>query len=195
MPAPSDCWETHSDPDLRRSAKETVAMDHVFVSIVHRDRQNVSGNPGCEGEFSRCSVGAILGHEQGSAARHPPDCAEKTAGARHLRMRRHLNGGAHPGKLTGLGDYGFIRLKNEFEHRHGGANNIALHEGPPRNVTSKCSTRERGRTESRCGHKRGASEGGAGIRARRMVAIRYCVVKTACSSSDLKYDGFNLVAK
>jgi hypothetical protein len=134
--------ESHPDLNLRRGAEEAVAMDHVFVSIAHRDRQMCPGTLVAK-TSSPVLRGAVLGHEQASAAGDPANRAEKTATTRHLRMCRHLNRGAHPGKLTSLGDDGVVRPEDEFEHRHRGAENIALHERLPAKLTCKCSTGRR----------------------------------------------------
>jgi hypothetical protein len=103
-------------------------VDQIFVSIANRNRQNMSGHLGGECKLSGRAISAILGHEQASAASNPANRPEKTTATRHLRMCRHLNRGAHPGQLTSLGDDGLTRLKDEFEYRHGGANNIALRQ-------------------------------------------------------------------
>src|SRR5271154_5833543 len=102
-------------------------MDEILISIAYWDRKNVPGNFGCEGEFAGRSEGAVLGHEQAAAARDPADRAQKSTSTRHLRMGGHLDGGAHPGKLSGFGDDSFVGLEDELKHRHGGTNYIALH--------------------------------------------------------------------
>src|ERR1700732_2304888 len=88
------------------------------MSRRYLDGNNVAGELGREREFARGANGAILSHEYRSAAAD-------------LRVRGHLNGAAHPGKLAGFGDDGFVRLESELEHRHGGAGDAALH-GEPR---------------------------------------------------------------
>ena len=111
-------------------------MDKIFIAVTDWNRQDMAGNFSGKGQLASRAVGAILSHEQAAASRDPADCAEESAAASHLSMGRHLDRGAHPGKLPRLGDDGVIGLEDELEHRHCGANNIALHEQLPSAKTS-----------------------------------------------------------
>src|SRR5882762_4267447 len=51
-----------------------------------------------------------------------------------------LDRARHPGKLSGLGDDGFVRLQSEFQNRHGGAYDVALHGELPQSGVGR--TRE-----------------------------------------------------
>ncbi len=75
----------------------------------------------------RAAHGAVFGHEQASSARHSFQRTEESSAPAKLGVRLHLDGAAHPGKLSGFGDHGLVRLQGELENRHGGADNTALH--------------------------------------------------------------------
>src|SRR6185437_11672442 len=71
--------------NLGRSAKETMAMDHVFVPGPNLDRHNVSGQLGGEGNFARNSDRAVFGHENRAATNRSLEYAEETSAAAELR--------------------------------------------------------------------------------------------------------------
>ena len=81
-----------------------------------------------KGEFAARADGTVLGHEERAAAGYALDDAKEASPSRHLSVRGQLDGTAHPGKFAGFGDDGFVGFENEFEHRHGGADDLRLHE-------------------------------------------------------------------
>src|SRR5579872_926048 len=95
------------------------------------DWNDVAGKFGGKGEFADCAEGAVFGHKDGAATGNAFDHAEETAATSELRVRRHLDGAAHPGKFSGLGDDRVVGIEKKFEDRHGGSGDAALHECAP----------------------------------------------------------------
>jgi len=120
--------EADADLDLVGGAQEAVAMDHEFVAGADFDRDDVAGDAGGECDLAGCSEGAVFGHEEGAAAGYALECSEKAAASAELGVCGHLDGLAHPRKLSGLRDYAVVVVKKEFEDGHGGADNAVLHE-------------------------------------------------------------------
>ena len=144
-PTPPMCWRTEAvsaedaraerlleadaEGDLRRGAKEAVAMNHEFAAGADLDGNDVAGDASGEGDFSGASIGAVLGHEEAATAGDTANSSEESSAARHLRVSGHLDIAGHPGELAGLGDDGVVGFEDEFENRHGGADDATLHEG------------------------------------------------------------------
>ena len=72
-------------------------------------------------------IGAVLGHEEGAAAGDALEGSEEAAATGVLGVGGHLDGLAHPGELTGLGDDGVVVVERELEDGHGGADDAMLH--------------------------------------------------------------------
>src|SRR5579864_4350859 len=103
-------------------------MNHVVVAAADFNRENVAGNLGGEGDFAARADGPVLGHEERSTTGYALDHTEQAAASGHLRVRGELDGTGHPGKFAGFGNDGFVGFEGEFEHRHGGADDLGLHE-------------------------------------------------------------------
>ena len=106
-------------------------MNHVLVARRNFDGNDVAGELGGEGQFSRGAEGAVFGHEDGAAAGDALEDAEESSAAGELGVGRHLDRAAHPGELSGFGDDGVVGIKSEFENGHGGAGDAALHGESP----------------------------------------------------------------
>src|SRR5215467_6255861 len=104
-----------------------MAVNHVFVTRRNFDGNDVAGKFGGEGQLTGDADGTVFGHENGATAGNAPDHAKEASTAGELGVRGHLDGTAHPGKFTRLGDDGFVRFECELQNRHGGAGNAALH--------------------------------------------------------------------
>jgi hypothetical protein len=109
-------------------------MDHVFVSRSDLNGYDVARKLGSEGKLACGADGAVLGHEDGSAAGHALQDAEDSAPATKLRVRRQLDRTAHPRELSGFGDDGLVGFEGEFQYGHGGAGDPTLHEQAPKLV-------------------------------------------------------------
>src|SRR5580765_3956470 len=102
-------------------------MNHVLVARRNFHGNDVTGKLGGKCEFAGPANAAIFGHENRSAACHTLDHAEQAATTTELRVCCHLNRTAHPGKLSGFGDDGFVRFEDELQDGHGGTGDAALH--------------------------------------------------------------------
>jgi len=119
--------EADAERDARGGAEEAMAMDHVLVTTSDLDGDDVSGNSGGEGYCARGSGGAVLGHEEGSATGDAFERTQKAAATGVLGVGAHLDGLAHPGKFTSLGDDGVVVVERELEDGHGGSDDAMLH--------------------------------------------------------------------
>ncbi len=102
-------------------------MDEVFAARCDVDRHNVARHLGREGDFTYAADRSIFRHEETAAAGNAFEHAHQAAAPAKLGVRGHLDGCAHPGKFTSFGYDGVIVIKQEFEDRHGGADDAALH--------------------------------------------------------------------
>src|SRR4029077_17337636 len=109
----------------------SLAVNHVVVPRRNLDGNDVPRKLGGESQFSRSSNGAVFRHENRSAAGHALDDSEETAATAELRVRRHLNGTAHPGEFSSLGDDGLVGVEDKFQNRHRRAGDAALHVMSP----------------------------------------------------------------
>src|SRR5215469_11341402 len=121
--------EGYSDLNLWRGAEESLTVNHVLVAGCDFYRNDVPWKLGSECQFAGETHSAVFRHENRPAARDALDHAEESAATGELRVRSHLDGGAHPRKLSGFGDDGFVGLQDEFQNRHRGASDAALHVG------------------------------------------------------------------
>ena len=83
--------EADAEFDARSGAEETVAMDKVFVARGYVDGDDVAGDSGGKSDLAGGAYGAILGHEERTAAGDTLDGAEETATACVLGVSRHLD--------------------------------------------------------------------------------------------------------
>src|ERR1700722_19660533 len=123
--------EADADLNLLGRAKKAVTVNEIFLRRTHLNRHNVPRHLRGEGQFSGETRRAILRHEQCSAAGHALQDAEDSAASAKLRVRGHLDRTRHPGKFSGFGNDGLVRVKNEFEYGHGSPGNAALHDFSP----------------------------------------------------------------
>src|SRR5215472_12105350 len=107
--------ESHADLNLWCGAEKSLAMDHVLVPGCDLDGHDMPGKLGGERQFAGKSHGAVFRHENRSAAGHAFDYTEEPASAGELRMRSHLDRGAHPGEFSGFRDDGLVGLEDEFQ--------------------------------------------------------------------------------
>ena len=106
----------------------TPASVRILATVrADLDRLDVPRDTGGKGNLTPGAHGAVFGHEQASPARHPFQRAEDAASPAKLSVRLHLDGVAHPGKLTGFRNYGFVRIQRALKNRHGSPDDTALH--------------------------------------------------------------------
>ncbi len=123
--------EADAEFDASGGAEEAVAVDEVFVSVAHGDGDDVAGDAGGEGDLAGDSVGAVLGHEERSAAGDALDDAKEASATGVLGVGGHLDRGGHPGELAGFGDDGVVGVEGELEDGHGGAGDAMVHDSSP----------------------------------------------------------------
>ncbi len=121
--------EAYAEFDAVGGTEKAVAVDEIFVAVANGDREDLAGDAGGEGDFAGGTVGAVLGHEEGSATGDTLDGSEETAATGVLGVGGHLDGGGHPGKFASLGDDGVVVVEGELEDGHGGADDAMVHSG------------------------------------------------------------------
>ena len=85
--------ETNAEFDAGSGTEEAVAMDEIFVTVADGYGKDLAGDSGGEGDFSGGPVGAVLGHEEGSATGDALDGTEEATAAGVLGVGGHLDGG------------------------------------------------------------------------------------------------------
>src|ERR1019366_3789115 len=120
--------ETGRDLDAGAAGEEPMPVNHVVAAGSDIDRQDAARHCGGERDDPGRSLRGVGAHQQSPSAdlalqrSHQPLSAYTAAHA-----GGHLDGVGHPGELADLGDDALTPVERNRQHRHGRAENLALH--------------------------------------------------------------------